>query len=38
MAHPTKRDFRIGFFETAEGHRGMPEMSATALKGLPRDS
>src|ERR1700752_4009773 len=28
----------IRFFETAESYHGMPEMLATALKGLPRDS
>ena len=31
-------DRGIRFFETAEGYHGMPEMLATALKGLPRDS
>jgi len=31
-------DRGIRFFETAESYRGMPEMLATALKGLPRDS
>ncbi|MBM3744962.1 MAG: aldo/keto reductase [Acidobacteria bacterium] len=28
----------IRFFETADGYREMPQMLATALKGLPRDS
>ncbi|MGA2273390.1 MAG: aldo/keto reductase [Bryobacteraceae bacterium] len=31
-------DRGIRFFETAESYHGMPEMLATALKGLPRDS
>ena len=31
-------DRGIRFFETAESYRGMPEMLAIALKGLPRDS
>ncbi|MCZ2148858.1 MAG: aldo/keto reductase [Bryobacterales bacterium] len=31
-------DRGIRFFETAESYRGMPEMLATALKGIPRDS
>lgn len=31
-------DRGIRFFETAERYRGMPEMLATALKGLPRES
>ncbi len=31
-------DHGIRFFETSEGYRGMPEMLAIALKGLPRDS
>ena len=31
-------DHGIRFFETAESYRGMPEMLAIALKGLPRDS
>jgi 1-deoxyxylulose-5-phosphate synthase len=31
-------DRGIRFFETAESYPGMPEMLATALKGLPRDS
>ena len=31
-------DRGIRFFETAENYHGMPEMLATALKGLPRDS
>jgi aryl-alcohol dehydrogenase-like predicted oxidoreductase len=31
-------DRGIRFFETAESYRGMPEMLAAALKGLPRDS
>jgi 1-deoxyxylulose-5-phosphate synthase len=31
-------DRGVRFFETAEGYHGMPEMLATALKGLPRDS
>lgn len=31
-------DQGIRFFETAESYHGMPEMLATALKGLPRDS
>jgi len=31
-------DHGIRFFETAESYHGMPEMLATALKGLPRDS
>jgi len=31
-------DRGIRFFETAESYFGMPEMLATALKGLPRDS
>jgi predicted aldo/keto reductase-like oxidoreductase len=31
-------DRGIRFFETSEDYRGMPEMLATALKGLPRDS
>ena len=28
----------IRFFETAEGYRGMPQMLAAALKGVPRDT
>lgn len=28
----------IRFFETADNYRGMPQMLATALKGVPRDS
>ncbi len=31
-------DSGIRFFETAEAYKGMPEMLATALKGIPRDS
>jgi aryl-alcohol dehydrogenase-like predicted oxidoreductase len=31
-------DHGIRFFETAEGYRGMPQMLAAALQGLPRDS
>src|SRR6202166_3292089 len=31
-------DRGILFFETAESYHGMPEMLATALKGVPRDS
>jgi aryl-alcohol dehydrogenase-like predicted oxidoreductase len=31
-------DRGIRFFETAESYKGMPQMLATALKGLPRDS
>lgn len=31
-------DRGIRFFETAESYNGMPEMLATALKGVPRDS
>ena len=31
-------DRGIRFFETAESYRGMPEMLAIALKGLPRES
>jgi predicted aldo/keto reductase-like oxidoreductase len=31
-------DNGIRFFETAESYRGMPEMLATALKGIPRDT
>lgn len=31
-------DRGIRFFETAESYRGMPEMLAIALKGIPRDS
>ena len=31
-------DHGIRFFETAESYHGMPEMLATALKGLPRES
>ena len=31
-------DHGIRFFETAEGYRGMPDMLATALKGIPRDT
>ena len=31
-------DRGIRFFETAESYRGMPQMLAAALKGLPRDS
>jgi 1-deoxyxylulose-5-phosphate synthase len=31
-------DSGIRFFETAEAYTGMPEMLATALKGVPRDS
>jgi predicted aldo/keto reductase-like oxidoreductase len=31
-------DRGIRFFETAESYHGMPEMLATALKGIPRES
>jgi len=31
-------DRGIRFFETADSYRGMPEMLANALKGIPRDS
>jgi predicted aldo/keto reductase-like oxidoreductase len=31
-------DSGIRFFETADNYRGMPQMLAAALKGLPRDS
>lgn len=31
-------DSGIRFFETAESYQGMPQMLATALKGIPRDS
>jgi aryl-alcohol dehydrogenase-like predicted oxidoreductase len=31
-------DRGIRFFETADNYRGMPQMLATALKGVPRDS
>ncbi len=31
-------DRGIRFFETADAYTGMPQMLATALKGLPRDS
>jgi predicted aldo/keto reductase-like oxidoreductase len=31
-------DRGIRFFETADSYMGMPEMLATALKGIPRDS
>lgn len=31
-------DHGIRFFETADAYRGMPEMLAVALKGIPRDS
>jgi aryl-alcohol dehydrogenase-like predicted oxidoreductase len=31
-------DRGIRFFETADSYRGMPEMLATALKGIPRDT
>ena len=31
-------DRGVRFFETADNYRGMPQMLATALKGLPRDS
>ena len=31
-------DNGIRFFETADAYRGMPEMLAEALKGIPRDS
>ncbi len=31
-------DRGIRFFETADNYRGMPQMLATALKGIPRDS
>ncbi len=31
-------DQGIRFFETADAYRGMPQMLATALKGIPRDS
>ena len=31
-------DRGIRFFETAESYPGMPEMLATALKGIPRDT
>ncbi len=31
-------DKGIRFFETADSYRGMPQMLATALQGIPRDS
>jgi len=31
-------DNGIRFFETADNYKGMPQMLATALKGIPRDS
>src|SRR5512132_3477661 len=31
-------DSGIRFFETADAYTGMPQMLATALKGIPRDS
>jgi predicted aldo/keto reductase-like oxidoreductase len=31
-------DRGIRFFETADAYKGMPQMLATALKGIPRDS
>ena len=31
-------DSGIRFFETADAYKGMPQMLATALKGIPRDS
>jgi len=31
-------DRGIRFFETADSYRGMPEMLAIALKGIPRDT
>jgi hypothetical protein len=31
-------DKGIRFFETADNYKGMPQMLATALKGIPRDS
>src|ERR1700704_1300240 len=31
-------DRGIRFFETAESYHGLPEMLATALKGIPRDT
>ena len=31
-------DRGIRFFETADNYKGMPQMLATALKGIPRDS
>ena len=31
-------DHGIRFFETADSYAGMPEMLATALKGIPRDT
>jgi len=31
-------DRGIRFFETADSYRGMPEMLAAALKGIPRDT
>ena len=31
-------DSGIRFFETADAYNGMPQMLATALKGIPRDS
>jgi aryl-alcohol dehydrogenase-like predicted oxidoreductase len=31
-------DRGIRFFETADSYRGMPQMLATALQGIPRDS
>ena len=36
MRHAYDRGVR--FFETADSYRGMPQMLATALKGIPRDS
>lgn len=31
-------DNGVRFFETADNYKGMPQMLATALKGIPRDS
>ncbi|MGF1973910.1 aldo/keto reductase, partial [Staphylococcus aureus] len=31
-------DHGVRFFETADAYKGMPQMLATALKGIPRDS
>ena len=36
VRHAHERGIR--FFETADGYAGMPQMLATALKGIPRDS
>jgi hypothetical protein len=36
VRHAHERGIR--FFETADGYAGMPQMLATALKGVPRDS